>query len=97
MRLLRGGLSHLMITVIIIFILNIFEIEVFHLKERKDITQDEYKLETNENGEKVIKEFNEQNNQEINIIFEKNETDVMTEVLKQLSKYYIEEILKKEM
>lgn len=67
------------------------------MKERKDITQDEYKLETNENGEKVIKEFNEQNNQEINIIFEKNETDVMTEVLKQLSKYYIEEILKKEM
>ena len=86
-----------MITVIIIFILNIFKIEVFHLKKGKDITQDEYKLETNENGQKVIKEFNEQNNQEINIIFEENETDVMTEVLKQLSKYYIEEILKKEM
>ena len=32
-----------------------------------------------------------------NIIFEENETDVMKEVLKQLSKYYIEEILKMEM
>lgn len=67
------------------------------MKERKEVTQDEYKLETNENGQKVIKKFNEQNNQEINIIFEENETDVMTEILKQLSKYYIEEILKKEM
>lgn len=86
-----------MITVIIIFILNIFEIEVFHLNEKKDSTKAEYRLETNENGQKVIKKFNEQNNQEINIIFEENETDVMTEILKQLSKYYIEEILKKEM
>lgn len=85
-----------MITVIIIFILNIFEIEVFHLNEKKDSTKAEYRLETNENGQKVIKKFNEQNNQEINIIFEENETDVMTDVLKQLSKYYIEEILKKE-
>ena len=86
-----------MITVIIIFILNIFEIEVFHLKEEKNSTQDEYKLETNENGQKVIKKFSQENTEEINIFFEENETDVMTEVLKQLSKYYIEEILKKEM
>ncbi len=86
-----------MITVIITFILNIFEIEVFHLKEGKEITQDEYKLETNENGQKVIKKFSQENTEEINIIFEENETDVMIEVLKQLSKYYIEEILKKEM
>lgn len=86
-----------MITVIIIFILNIFEIEVFHLNKEKNSTEAEYKLETNENGQKVIKKFNEQNNQEINIIFEENETDVMTEILKQLSKYYIEEIFKKEM
>ncbi len=86
-----------MITVIIIFILNIFEIEVFHLKEKKDITQDEYKLETNENGQKVIKKLSQENTEEINIIFEENETDVMTEILKQLSKYYIEEILKKKM
>lgn len=86
-----------MITVIIIFILNIFEIEVFHLKEEKDITQDEYRLETNENGQKVIKKFSQENTEEINIIFEENETDVMAEVLKQLSKYYIEEIMKKEM
>ncbi len=82
--------NRLVITVIIIFILNIFEIEVFHLKE-------EYKLETNENGQKVIKKFNQENTEEINIIFEGNETDVMTEVLKQLSKYYIEEIFKTEM
>lgn len=86
-----------MIAVIIIFILNIFEIEVFHLKKGKDITQDEYKLETNENGQKVIKKFSQENTEEINIIFEENETDVMKEVLKQLSKYYIEEILKMEM
>lgn len=86
-----------MITVIITFILNIFEIEVFHLKEEKEITQDEYKLETNENGQKVIKKFSQENTEEVNIIFEENETDVMIEVLKQLSKYYIEEILKKEM
>lgn len=86
-----------MITVIIIFILNIFEIEVFHLNEKKDSTEAEYRLETNENGQKVIKKFSQENTEEINIIFEENETDVMTDVLKQLSKYYIEEILKKEM
>ncbi len=79
-----------MITVIIIFILNIFEIEVFHLKK-------EYKLETNENGKKVIKKFCQENTKEINIIFEENETDIMSDILKQLSKYYIEEILKMEM
>jgi len=62
-----------------------------------EITQDEYKLETNENGQKVIKKFSQENTEEINIIFEENETDVMTEILKQLSKYYIEEIFKKEM
>ena len=67
------------------------------MKERKEITQDEYKLETNENGQKVIKKFSQENTEEINLIFEENETDIMTEVLKQLSKYYIEEIFKKEM
>lgn len=86
-----------MITVIITFILNIFEIEVFHLNKKKDSTEDEYRLETNENGQKVIKKFSQENTEEINIIFGENETDVITEVLKQLSKYYIEEILKKEM
>ncbi len=59
--------------------------------------KEEYKLETNENGQKVIKKFNQENTEEINIIFEENETDVMTEVLKQLSKYYIEEIFKTKM
>lgn len=67
------------------------------MKEEKDITQDEYRLETNENGQKVIKKFSQENTEEINIIFEENETDVMTDVLKQLSKYYIEEIFKTEM
>ena len=70
---------------------------MFHLKEEKNSAEAEYKLETNENGQKVIKKFSQENTKEINIIFEENETDVMTEVLKQLSKYYIEEILKKEM
>lgn len=67
------------------------------MNEKKDSTEDEYRLEINENGQKVIKKFSQENTEEINIIFEENETDVMTEVLKQLSKYYIEEILKKEM
>ena len=67
------------------------------MKEEKKSTEAEYRLETNENGQKVIKKFSQENTEEINIIFEENETDVMTEVLKQLSKYYIEEILKKEM
>ena len=67
------------------------------MKEKKDSTKAEYRLETNENGQKVIKKFSQENTEEINIIFEENETDVMTEVLKQLSKYYIEEIFKKEM
>lgn len=63
---------------------------MFHLKK-------EYKLETNENGQKVIKKFSQENTKEINIIFEENETDIMSDILKQLSKYYIEEILKTEM
>ena len=67
------------------------------MKKEKSGTEDEYRLETNENGQKVIKKFSQENTEEINIIFEENETDVMTEVLKQLSKYYIEEIFKKEM
>lgn len=67
---------------------------MFHLKEGKNT---EYKLETNENGKKVIKKSCQENTKEINIVFEENETDVMKEVLKQLSKYYIEEILKMEM
>ncbi len=70
---------------------------MFHLKKEKNGTEAEYKLETNENGQKVIKKFSQENTEEINIIFEENETDVMAEVLKQLSKYYIEEITKKEM
>ena len=70
---------------------------MFHLKEEINSTEAEYKLETNENGQKVIKKFSQENTKEINIIFFYFETDVMTEVLKQLSKYYIEEILKKEM
>lgn len=62
---------------------------MFHLNQ-------EYKLEINENGQKTIKKFSQENTKEINIIFEKNETDIMSDILKQLSKYYIEEILKME-
>ena len=65
------------------------------MKEEKNSTEAEYKLETNENGQKVIKKFSQENTEEINIIFEENETDVMTDVLKQLSKYYIEEVWKR--
>lgn len=63
---------------------------MFYLKK-------EYKLETNENEQKVIKKSCQENTKEINVIFEENETDIMSDILKQLSKYYIEEILKMEM
>jgi len=69
---------------------------VLHLKKKdKDNTKEEYIFKTNEKGEKVIKKTNKQTKQEINIIFENEEqTDIMTEIQKQLIEYYIEDILK---
>ena len=64
-------------------------------KEKDDATKDEYILEVNENKEKVIKRLERKNGKDINMIFEnETDTDVMTEVLNQLSKFYIEDILK---
>lgn len=60
-------------------------------------TKEEYVFETNEKQQKIIKTIDKEKNQEINIIFEnEEETNVMTEVLKQLTKFYIEDILKLE-
>lgn len=64
-------------------------------KEKNINTKDKYILETNEKQEVIMKKINKESNQEINIFFEnEDETNVMENVLKQLSKYYIEEILK---
>lgn len=62
-------------------------------KKEKSSTKDKYTLETNENQKNYIKKLAE-DGLEINIFFDdKKDTDVMSGILKQLSKYYIEEIL----
>ncbi len=68
------------------------------MKEKNEIdTKEEYALETNENQQKIIKTIDKEKNQEINIIFEdEEETNIMADVLKQLTKFYIEDILKLE-
>ncbi len=68
------------------------------MKEKNEIdTKEEYVLETNENQQKIIKTIDKEKNQEINIIFEdEEETNIMADVLKQLTKFYIEDILKLE-
>ena len=59
------------------------------------INIDNYEIYTNEKNPKYIKHYNEEIHKEIKIIFnDKNETNVINEVLNQLSKYYIEDILK---
>lgn len=56
---------------------------------------EDYVCYTNEKNEKVIKKIDEKTNKEINIIFDTAEvTDVMKEVIDELTKYYIEDILK---
>lgn len=55
----------------------------------------EYLCYTNDKNEKVIKKIDLETNKEINIIFDTAEsTDVMKEVINELTKYYIEDILK---
>ena len=68
------------------------------MKEENEIdAKEEYVLETNEKKQKIIKTIDKEKNQEINIIFEnEEETSVMSDVLKQLTKFYIEDILKLE-
>ena len=68
------------------------------MKRKKDEALEKYILEINEKNEKIIKKVNLETKQEINIIFDTSEsTDVMNEVIKQLTKYYIEDILKIQM
>ena len=68
------------------------------MKKKKDEALEKYILEINEKNEKIIKKVNLETKQEINIIFDTSEsTDVMNEVIKQLTKYYIEDILKIQM
>ena len=56
------------------------------------------KLETNEKNEKIIRKVNLEINQEINIIFDTSEnTDVISNVIKELTKYYIEDLLQVQM
>lgn len=52
----------------------------------------EYSFFINENGDKGVKHC--LTNQEINIIFDsQSETNIIEQILNQLSKYYIEDIL----
>lgn len=58
------------------------------------IHNEDYICYTNEKNENVIKKILE-NKKEINIIFDTSEkTDVMKEVINELTKYYIEDIIK---
>ena len=68
------------------------------MNDKKEVdTKEEYILETNEKQQKIIKIIDKEKDQEINIIFEnEEETSVMSDVLKQLTKFYIEDILKLE-
>ncbi len=66
-------------------------------EENENGIKEEYILETNEKQQKIIKTVDKEKNQEINIIFEdEEETNVMADVLKQLTKFYIEDILELE-
>lgn len=70
---------------------------MLHLSKEKNITTEEkYIFETNDKQEKIIRKIGKENNEEINIIFESEETDLMPDVLKELTRFYIEDILKLE-
>jgi len=60
--------------------------------------EEEYYLGNNEKNEKTIRKVNLETNQETNIIFDISEnTDVMSNVIKELTKYYIEDLLQVQM
>ena len=60
--------------------------------------KEEYYLGTNEKNEKIIKKVNLETNQETNIIFDTSvNTDVISNVIKELTKYYIEDLLQVQM
>lgn len=63
--------------------------------EKDNTNKEEYIFEINEGQRKVIKKLDKETNQEIKMIFEtETDTDVMSEILNQLSKYYVKDILK---
>ena len=60
--------------------------------------EEEYYLGNNEKNEKTIRKVNLETNQETNIIFDTSvNTDVISNVIKELTKYYIEDLLKVQM
>lgn len=60
--------------------------------------KEKYILETNDKEEIIFKKINQETSKEINIIFDTSEnTNVMADILKQLTQYYIEDILKIQM
>mgnify|MGYP003302684291 FL=1 len=66
--------------------------------KKQEKAKEEYYLGTNEKNEKIIRKVNLETNQEINIIFDTSEnTDVMSNVIKELTKYYIEDLLQVQM
>ena len=69
------------------------------MEDMKDETpKEKYILGTNDKEEIILKKINQETSKEINIIFDTSEnTNVMADVLKQLTKYYIEDILKIQM
>ena len=69
------------------------------MEDMEDKTpKEKYILETNDKEEIILKKINQETSKEINIIFDTSEnTNVMDDVLKQLTKYYIEDILKIQM
>lgn len=66
--------------------------------KKQEKAKEEYYLETNEKNENIIKKVDLATNQEINIIFDTSEdTNVMNNVIKELTKYYIEDLLQVQM
>lgn len=66
--------------------------------KKQEKAKEEYYLETNEKNEKKIRKVDLETNQETNIIFDISEnTDVMSNVIKELTKYYIEDLLQVQM
>lgn len=60
--------------------------------------KEKYILETNDKEEIIFKKINQETSKEINIIFDTSQnTNVMDDILKQLTQYYIEDILKIQM
>ena len=69
------------------------------MEDLKDETpKEKYILETNDNEEIILKKIKKEISKEINIIFDTSDnTNVIDDILKQLTKYYLEDILKIQM